>query len=140
MGEEPPYALDLGGASALLDVARQALEETVREDLEPSDMLSLVQLLAAAAEVPVVAAVAEGNRSRCDAQELSQHFISVADVRKKVKQVEKMLNPALGNTRLSNATAHEALETATAAANVRLRVRGQRGLWECCPLKIGSLF
>ncbi|CAL8297285.1 unnamed protein product [Gadus morhua 'NCC'] len=79
MGEEPPYALDLGGASALLDVARQALEETVREDLEPSDMLSLVQLLAAAAEVPVVAAVAEGNRSRCDAQELSQHFISVAD-------------------------------------------------------------
>ena len=64
----------------------------------------------------------------------------LADVRKKVKQVEKMLNPALGNTRLSNATAHEALETATAAANVRLRVRGQRGLWECCPLKIGSLF
>ncbi|CAL8406287.1 unnamed protein product [Arctogadus glacialis] len=41
----------------------------------------------------------------------------LADVRKKVKQVEKMLNPALGNTRLSNATAHEALEMATAAAN-----------------------
>ena len=59
-------------------MARRALEETEREDLQPTDMLSLVQLLAAAAEAPV-AAVAEGNRSRADALELSQHFISVAD-------------------------------------------------------------
>ncbi|KAK0132954.1 Adhesion G-protein coupled receptor D2 [Merluccius polli] len=78
-GEEPFNAMDLGDASALLAVARQALDKTGREDLEPTDMLSLVQLLAAAADVPVTA-LSEGNRSRAtDARELSQHFISVAD-------------------------------------------------------------
>ncbi|KAJ3605945.1 hypothetical protein NHX12_027988 [Muraenolepis orangiensis] len=38
----------------------------------------------------------------------------LADVRKKVKQVEKTLRPARENTDLSNATAHEARETAMA--------------------------
>ena len=52
--------------------------ETEREDLEPADMLSLVQLLVAAAEVPVATAT-ESNRSVADALKLSQHFISVAD-------------------------------------------------------------
>jgi len=75
VGEEPFGALEPGEASALLDVARQALEETGREDLQPTDMLALVQLLAAAADAPI----AGGNRSRADIQELSQRFISVAD-------------------------------------------------------------
>ena len=59
----------------------------------------------------------------------------LADIRKKVKQVEKMLNPALGNTRLSNATAHEARETATAAANVRLKGQRSSGARGMLPLE-----
>ncbi|KAJ3605088.1 hypothetical protein NHX12_027138 [Muraenolepis orangiensis] len=46
----------------------------------------------------------------------------LADVRKKVNQVGKMLKPALENTDLFNATAQEARETGMAAANVDVAV------------------
>lgn len=71
--DEPVSAISLGQASHLLNVSRQALSET-REPLQPADVLSLMQILARTAEVP--AAV---NESRPAAEQLSQHFITVAD-------------------------------------------------------------
>ncbi|KAJ7994042.1 hypothetical protein DPEC_G00261840 [Dallia pectoralis] len=66
-----------GQVSSLLNISQQALEDT-RDELQPVDMLSLVQLLARAADVPADTAV-EGNHSRTSARELSHTFITVAD-------------------------------------------------------------
>lgn len=64
-------------ASALLDISVQALEDTQQEGLQPADMVSLIQLLSQAADIPRLADVT--NHSQDDIQELSQQFISVAD-------------------------------------------------------------
>ncbi|KAJ8379582.1 hypothetical protein SKAU_G00003600 [Synaphobranchus kaupii] len=67
-----PQRLTWGQVSGLLNVSRQALEESPA-DLEPSDMLHLVQFLARVAEVPTHA-----NESH-DAAALTRHFVTVAD-------------------------------------------------------------
>lgn len=79
MGGQPGIQMSWGQASSLLNMSRQALEDT-REGLQPGDMLSLVQLLAWAADVPTDTAV-EGNGSLAttSAGELSHTFITVAD-------------------------------------------------------------
>ncbi|XP_021475597.2 adhesion G-protein coupled receptor D2-like [Oncorhynchus mykiss] len=79
MGGQPGIQMSWGQASSLLNMSRQALEDT-REGLQPGDMLSLVQLLARAADVPTDTA-AEGNDSLAtiSAGELSHTFITVAD-------------------------------------------------------------
>ncbi|CAN9512773.1 unnamed protein product [Ophioblennius macclurei] len=78
LGPQPPELGGLSQASALLDASARALEDTRREGLQPADMVSLVQLLSLAADVPSQPAAANQSR-REDAQELSAHFISVAD-------------------------------------------------------------
>lgn len=57
----------------------QALEDTQQEGLQPADMVSLIQLLSLAADVPTQPPSDATNRSQDSIQELSQHFISVAD-------------------------------------------------------------
>ncbi|XP_041957474.1 adhesion G-protein coupled receptor D2 isoform X2 [Alosa sapidissima] len=71
--EEPVAGISLGQASHLLNVSQQALSET-RKPLEPADVLSLMQILSRAAEVSTVA-----NESRTTIEQLSQHFVTVAD-------------------------------------------------------------
>ncbi|KAL2092421.1 hypothetical protein ACEWY4_012219 [Coilia grayii] len=71
--EEPQAAMSWDQASQLLNVSQQALSET-QEPLEAADVLSLMQILSRAAEVPAVA-----NESRPAAELLSQQFITVAD-------------------------------------------------------------
>ncbi|KAM3611803.1 uncharacterized protein V6R79_024430 [Siganus canaliculatus] len=68
----------LDQASALLDISVQALKDTQQEGLQPTDMVSLIHLLFLAADVPMPLADAS-NHSKGDIQELSQHFINVAD-------------------------------------------------------------
>ncbi|KAJ8388780.1 hypothetical protein AAFF_G00130130 [Aldrovandia affinis] len=68
-----PQELNLGQASSLLQVSRQALEESPA-DLEPSDMLHLVQLLARVADV-----LTHTNESYIAVATLTQHFVTVAD-------------------------------------------------------------
>ncbi|XP_056134958.1 adhesion G-protein coupled receptor D2 [Lampris incognitus] len=79
LGEELSGQMSWGQVSALLNMSKQALEDTQQgEGLHPEDMLSLIQLLSMAADVPADKP-ADGNRSQASAEELSQHFISVAD-------------------------------------------------------------
>ncbi|KAM6965370.1 adhesion G protein-coupled receptor D2 [Aplochiton taeniatus] len=75
LGEQPGGQMSWAQASSFLNASRQALEDT-REGLQPGDMLNLVQLLSLAADTEPLA---ESNQSQASAQELSQHFISVAD-------------------------------------------------------------
>lgn len=75
-----PSALSsLAQASALLDVSVQALEDTRDEGLQPADMMSLIQLLSLTADVPSQPFTHDTNYSQDNIQELSQHFISLAD-------------------------------------------------------------
>ncbi|XP_035235185.1 adhesion G-protein coupled receptor D2 [Anguilla anguilla] len=69
---DEPQELTWGQVSGLLDVSRQALEESPG-DLEPADVLHLVQFLARAAEVPT-----RSNESH-EAAALTRHFVTVAD-------------------------------------------------------------
>ncbi|XP_061115494.1 adhesion G-protein coupled receptor D2 isoform X1 [Conger conger] len=69
---DEPQELTWGQVSGLLNVSSQALEESPT-DLEPSDMLHLVQFLARAAQVPT-----QSNESH-DAAAVTQHFVTVAD-------------------------------------------------------------
>ncbi|XP_029916972.1 adhesion G-protein coupled receptor D2 [Myripristis murdjan] len=78
LGQQPSGPVSWAQASTLLDVSVQALEETQQEVLQPADMLSLIQLLSLAADVPAKPPP-DANSSQTSAQELSQHFISVAD-------------------------------------------------------------
>lgn len=71
--DEPLAGITWVQASHLLNVSRQALGET-REPLEPTDVLSLVQILSRAAEVSTLA-----NKSQPAVELLSQHFLTVAD-------------------------------------------------------------
>ncbi|XP_036383454.1 adhesion G-protein coupled receptor D2 [Megalops cyprinoides] len=68
-----PEQLTWGQVSHLLQVSKQALEES-SADLEPSDMLHLVQMLAHVADVPM-----HPNNSHLSVTALSRHFITVAD-------------------------------------------------------------
>ncbi|KAK5604139.1 hypothetical protein CRENBAI_022673 [Crenichthys baileyi] len=77
---QQPSGLDsLAQASALLNISVQALEDTQQEGLQPADMVSLIQLLTLTADVSSEPSICAGNSSHGNIQELSQHFISVAD-------------------------------------------------------------
>lgn len=75
----PSGLSSLAQASALLDVSVQALEDTREEGLQPADMMSLIQLLSLTADVPSQPFTHDTNYSQDNIQELSQHFISLAD-------------------------------------------------------------
>lgn len=77
LGQQPSGLSSMSQASALLDISVQALEDTQQEGLQPTDMVSLIQLLSLAADIPALADVT--NHSQDNIQELSQQFISVAD-------------------------------------------------------------
>uniref|UniRef100_A0AAY5L0Z2 Adhesion G protein-coupled receptor D2 n=1 Tax=Esox lucius TaxID=8010 RepID=A0AAY5L0Z2_ESOLU len=77
MREQPGDQMSWGQVSSLLNMTQQTLKDT-RDELQPGDMLSLVQLLARAADVPTDKAT-EGDHSRASARELSRSFITVAD-------------------------------------------------------------
>ncbi|XP_070820085.1 adhesion G protein-coupled receptor D2 [Chaetodon trifascialis] len=79
LGQQLSGLSSLAQASALLDVSVQALEDTQQEGLQPTDMVSLIQLLSLAADVPIQLLANATNHSQDNIQELSQHFISVAD-------------------------------------------------------------
>ncbi|KAJ0019639.1 hypothetical protein NQD34_007208 [Periophthalmus magnuspinnatus] len=66
-------------ASVQLDSCVQALEQTEEEGLQPVDMVSLIQLLSQAADVPPETELAPANQSEGRVQKLSRDFISVAD-------------------------------------------------------------
>lgn len=68
----------LDQASVLLNISAQALEDT-QEELQPADMVSLIQLLSLTADVPTEPLTHVKNGSKATIQELSQHFINVAD-------------------------------------------------------------
>ena len=72
-----------GHVTNLLDASCRVLEES-REELQPGDMLALVQLLSQAADLPTgtdpeLDTPSEGNGSRASAGELSEYFITLAD-------------------------------------------------------------
>ncbi|KAL4622638.1 adhesion G-protein coupled receptor D2 [Arapaima gigas] len=69
--------------TTLLEVSQQALEETQGE-LEPSDVLSLVQLLGQAADI-----AASGNKSQEEATAFGHHFLAVADRMMDPKNIQK---------------------------------------------------
>ncbi|KAI3372756.1 hypothetical protein L3Q82_022716 [Scortum barcoo] len=80
VGHQKPSGLSsLAQASALLDVSVQALEDTQQDGLQPTDMVSLIQILSLAADVPTQPLSDATNHSQDNIQEFSQHFISVAD-------------------------------------------------------------
>ncbi|XP_032434484.1 adhesion G-protein coupled receptor D2 isoform X2 [Xiphophorus hellerii] len=77
---QQPSGLDsLAQAAALLNASIQALEDTQQDGLQPADMVTLIQLLTLTADVSSEPSVSAENSSRDNIQELSQHFISVAD-------------------------------------------------------------
>ena len=80
MLEQQPSGLSsLAQASDLLEISVQALEDNQQEGLQPTDMVSLIQLLSLAADIPSQPSAAATSHSQDSIQELSQHFISVAD-------------------------------------------------------------
>ncbi|XP_062273107.1 adhesion G-protein coupled receptor D2 [Scomber scombrus] len=79
LGQQPFGLSSLAEASALLDVSVQAMEDTQQEGLQPADMVSLIQLLSLAADVPTQPHSDAANHSRDSIRELGQRFISVAD-------------------------------------------------------------
>ncbi|XP_038559048.1 adhesion G-protein coupled receptor D2 isoform X2 [Micropterus salmoides] len=79
LGQQPSRLGNLAQASALLDISVQALEDTQQEGLQPTDMVSLIQLLSLAADVPTQPFTDAANHSQDNIQEFSQLFVSVAD-------------------------------------------------------------
>ncbi|XP_030273155.1 adhesion G-protein coupled receptor D2 [Sparus aurata] len=79
LGQQPSELSSLAQASALLDVSVRALEDTQQEGLQPTDMVSLIQLLSLAADVPIQPLTDATNGSQENIKELGQHFINVAD-------------------------------------------------------------
>ncbi|XP_019957904.2 adhesion G protein-coupled receptor D2 [Paralichthys olivaceus] len=73
--QQPSELTSMAQASDLLDISVQALKDTQQEGLQPTDMVSLIQLLSLAADIPSQPSAAATSNS----QEFSQHFISVAD-------------------------------------------------------------
>lgn len=76
LGQQISGVNNLAQVSTLLDISVQALEDTQQDGLQPVDMVSLVQLLSVAADIP---AQPLSDATNDNIQELSQHFISVAD-------------------------------------------------------------
>lgn len=79
LGQQLSGVSSLAQVSTLLDVSVQALEDTQQEGLQPVDMVSLIQLLSVAADIPAQPLSDANNASHNNIQELSQHFIHVAD-------------------------------------------------------------
>ncbi|KAA8592127.1 hypothetical protein FQN60_017582, partial [Etheostoma spectabile] len=80
LGQQPSGLDSLAQASTLLDISVQALEDTQQEGLQPTDMVSLIQLLSLAADAPPTQPLSGAtNHSQDTIRELSQHFITVAD-------------------------------------------------------------
>lgn len=79
MLHQPSGLRGLAEASTLLDLSLQALEDTQEEGLQPADMLSLVQLLSLTADLPPEPLGGATNHSQGELQELSHHFLKVAD-------------------------------------------------------------
>lgn len=79
LGQQLSGVSSLAEVSTLLDVSVQALEDTQQEGLQPVDMVSLIQLLSLAADVPAQPLSDATNHSHDNIQELSQDFIRVAD-------------------------------------------------------------
>ncbi|KAK2837094.1 hypothetical protein Q5P01_014306 [Channa striata] len=79
LGQEPSRLNDLAEVSSLLDLSVQALENSRQEGLQPTDMVSLIQLLSLAADIPAQPHSDANDHSRYSTQELSQRFINVAD-------------------------------------------------------------
>ncbi|KAK5870496.1 hypothetical protein PBY51_003438 [Eleginops maclovinus] len=79
LGQRPSGLGSVSQVSALLDISVQALQYTQQEGLQPADMVSLIQLLSLAADVPTQPHPKEASHNKTSIQELSQHFISVAD-------------------------------------------------------------
>ncbi|XP_030579644.1 adhesion G-protein coupled receptor D2 [Archocentrus centrarchus] len=79
LGLQPSALSSLAQASALLNVSVQALDDTQEEGLQPVDMVSLIQLLSLTVDVSSQPFTYDTNHSQDNVQELSQHFISVAD-------------------------------------------------------------
>lgn len=79
LGQQPSGLSNLAQAATLLDISVQALEDTQQEGLQPEDMVSLIQLLLLAADVPTQPLPDATNHSQDSIQELSQHFISLAN-------------------------------------------------------------
>lgn len=79
MGLQPAVLSSLDQASTLLNISVQALEDTQEEGLLPEDMVSLIQLLSLTADVSSQPFTRDTNQSQENVQELSQHFVSVAD-------------------------------------------------------------
>lgn len=73
---DPMAGLSSAQASTLLDVSARALGAR-QEELQPADMLALLQLLSVAADTPTEPL--RTNQSQRDLREMSQNFISVAD-------------------------------------------------------------
>ncbi|XP_061673501.1 adhesion G-protein coupled receptor D2 [Syngnathoides biaculeatus] len=78
LGQQSSGLSSLAEASALLDMSVQALQDTRQEGLQPTDMVSLIQLLSLAADVPPQLS---DDTSHCkeSVEELSKHFIGLAD-------------------------------------------------------------
>nr|XP_020454898.1 adhesion G-protein coupled receptor D2 isoform X2 [Monopterus albus] len=79
LGQQPSELSSLAQVSTLLDVSVQALEDTQQDGLQPTDMVSLIQLLSLAADIPTLLLSDPKNHSQDSIQEFSQDFISVAD-------------------------------------------------------------
>ncbi|XP_053276163.1 adhesion G-protein coupled receptor D2 [Pleuronectes platessa] len=77
--QQPSGLSSLAQASDLLEISVQALEDTQQEGLQPTDMVSLIQLLSLAADIPSQPSASATSHRQDSIQELSQHFISVAD-------------------------------------------------------------
>ncbi|XP_055360447.1 adhesion G-protein coupled receptor D2 isoform X2 [Betta splendens] len=70
---------NISQVSALLDISVQALEDTQQDGLQPVDMVSLIQLLSLAADIPSQPFSDATNYSQESIQKLTQHFVRVAD-------------------------------------------------------------
>ncbi|KAM9743587.1 adhesion G protein-coupled receptor D2 isoform 2-T2 [Menidia menidia] len=79
LGTQPSALQDLTQASVLLNISAQALEDTQQRGLQPSDMVSLIQLLSLTADVPSQASPRVENATRENISALGHNFISVAD-------------------------------------------------------------
>lgn len=79
LAQLPTDLNNLAQASVLLNISAQALEHTPQGELQPADMVSLIQLLSLTADIPIQPPTPLENSSQDGVLELSQHFVSVAD-------------------------------------------------------------
>ncbi|XP_024132115.1 adhesion G-protein coupled receptor D2 isoform X2 [Oryzias melastigma] len=79
LAQQPSDLNNLAQASVLLNISAQALDHTPPGELEPADMVSLIQLLSLTADIPAQPPTRLENSSQDGVLELSQHFVSVAD-------------------------------------------------------------